>query len=299
MHVDPALPAHSLPPRRRFLQTAALTAGAAAIGGVVALPSRVFAQRGALDPDILNFALNLEYLEAEFYSYATSGMGIQGFGIGVDGMGTLGTVTVPATTMVPFTTPAVQQMAMEVAADERAHVQFLRTALGASRVARPAIDFVSSFNAASQAAGLGPTFNAFASEENFLLAGMLFEDVGVTAYKGSARLLTNKDFLEAAAGILAVEGYHASTFRTLLFQRGLSMQANAISNARDSLDGATDLDQGITPDPVSGGAANIVPSDANGLAFSRTPQQVRNIVYLSAAGTPGGFFPAGLNGNIR
>ncbi len=46
--------------------------------------------------------------------------------------------------------------------------------------------------------------------------------------------------------------------------------------------------------------SNIVPLDQNGIAFSRSPQQVLNIVYLNrATATLGGFFPAGVNGTLR
>lgn len=286
------------PGRRGFLMSAGAAAALAAAGGATMLPRKALAQRGALDPAVLNFALNLEYLEAEYYSYGVSGMGIESFGVGVDGLGTPGPVTIRTNSKVPFQTPALQQYAAEIAADERAHVNFLRNALGASRVARPAINLRESFNAAAAAAGLPTPFDPFADENSFFLGAFIFEDVGVTAYKGGARLLANKDFLEAAAGILAVEAYHAGNIRNVLFELGLAGQANAISNARDTLDGTDDLDQGISPEPVTGGV-NIAPTDANGIAFSRTPQQVLNIVYLNAQGNPGGFFPGGLNGSIR
>ena len=43
-----------------------------------------------------------------------------------------------------------------------------------------------------------------------------------------------------------------------------------------------------------------MPTDANGLTFTRTPGQVLNIAYLNKnAVVGGGFFPAGLNGNIK
>ena len=112
--------------------------------------------------------------------------------------------------------------------------------------------------------------------------------------------------LEAAAGILAVEGYHAGLIRTLLYRRGLTTPtdrtyAGLISDARDSLDGSSDDDQGIAPVTVNGLTnSNIVPSDNNGLVFARTPSQVLNVVYLTkAAATSGGFFPGGVNGTIN
>jgi len=102
-------------------------------------------------------------------------------------------------------------------------------------------------------------------------------------------------YLDAAAGILAVEAYHAANIRTVLYDRGGAEDANAISRARDSLDGAH-ADQGLTID----GEANIIPDDNNGIAFGRTPGQVLNIVYLTPGqATSGGFYPNGLNGELN
>jgi hypothetical protein len=70
--------------------------------------------------------------------------------------------------------------------------------------------------------------------------------------------------------------------------------ANKISEARDKLDGSKDLDQPLELD----GKANIVPNDKNGIAFSRTPRQVLDIVYLEPGAQRGGFYPNGMNGDF-
>jgi hypothetical protein len=250
------------------------------------------------DFDILNFALNLEYLEAEFYLHAVYGKGLSDEDVA--GQGQLGPVKVPSEqtggSKVPFKTSAIQQYATEIAQDELAHVRFLREALGGTAVARPAIDLDSSFTNAAIAAGViqpGQTFNPFADEQSFLLGAFIFEDVGVTAYRGAAPLISHKEYLSAAAGILAVEAYHASNVRTKLFELGLFQPAQQISDLRKAASGADD-DQGI----VMNDMANIVPTDENGLAFSRTTAQVLNIVYLGGAAANYGFFPNKLNGTI-
>ena len=289
--------------RRRFLRRAGLTGmgvvGASMLGGI-GMPA---ANAADADDDaaaisdfaILNFALNLEYLEAEFYSFAFSGHGLPDNVTG--GNGQRGGVV--GGSQVPFKTLDLRSKAREIAADEAAHVNFLRAALGKHHVARPQINLRQSFTTAAQAAGLikpGETFDPFADENSFLLGAFIFEDVGVTAYKGAAPLISNKTYLEAAAGILSVEAYHAGIIRSALYARGLNKQAQAISDLRDALDGPGDDDQGVMKD----GWANLVPTDANGITFSRTPGQVLNIAYgTPKKATSGLFFPNGVNGVIN
>ena len=241
------------------------------------------------DADYLNFALNLEYLEAEFYLRAATGSGLSDTDAGS------GAGTVTGGSQVTFKTPAIQQYAMEIANDELAHVRFLRKALGSAAVSRPAIDLSGSFNAAASAAGIGPAFNPFADENSFLVGAFTFEDVGVTAYHGAAGLLTDKNNLAAAAGILATEAYHAGEIRTLITQLGdpYVTYANQISTLRATAGGGAET-------MLSGNT--IVASDSNSISYDRTPSQVLHIVYLNAmAGTVfgGGFFPSGMNGTIK
>lgn len=302
--------------RRRFLRSAGMTGlgivGASALSSAALSPvagAETEQDAAAIsDASVLNFALNLEYLEAQFYLHAVRGQGLpdeQTTGTGQQGPVTGGRA-------VRFRSKRIRQYAQEIANDERAHVEFLRTALGSAAVAQPAIDLQNSFTAAAQAAGVvraGHSFDPFACEENFLLGAFLFEDVGVTAYKGASPLIQNKTYLDAAAGILATEAYHAANIRTSLietgtgllgtglFGRDLKDAANKFSDARDSLDGADDLDQGVTGD---NDVANIVPTDQFGVAYGRSANQVLNVVYLTnEQATSGGFFPAGVNGEIN
>lgn len=325
---------HQRQARRNFIR---LCGGAAAMTGGLSLlaacgndddtpmstptPTPTASPAAITDADILNFALQLEYLEANYYTYAVTGSGIAASlqaGTGTQGAVIAGSGA-GAARAVSFTDPVIAQYAREIAADEIAHVTFLRTQLGTAAVAQPSINLSGSanvttaagttvpgaFTAAARAAGvIGATeiFDPFANDINFLIGSYLLTDVGVSAYRGSARLIANKTFLDASAGILATEAYHDGVIRSSLYALGLSTadiftRIQRISDTRDSLDGSTDLDQGIG----TSGNANLVPTDANGLVLGRTATQVLNVVYMNAAAgtTSGGFFPAGVNGTIR
>lgn len=307
----PASPAADFS-RRLFLKRASLAgalttafASAAVLGSAApvgaAQPSK---KEITSDLAILNFALNLEYLEAEYYLYALDGTGLEAHGIGVTGSGTPGSVTIKPNPRVLFASEAVRQYAKEIATDEANHVIVLRAtiqAFGGVPAARPKIDLLNSFNTLASAAGIGPAFDPFANDVAFLLGAFIFEDVGVTAYKGAAPLLNSKAILEAAAGILSAESSHSAIVRTVLYAMSpdattdINDIVTKISNLRDVLDGAGDLDQPLLD---AQGFANLVVLDGNGIAFSRSTRQVLNIVYGAPNAAKGLFFPNGLNGQI-
>ena len=148
-------------------------------------------------------------------------------------------------------------------------MRFLRSVLGGQAIAKPAINL--------NALGLG-----FANGNEFLTLQRSIEDVGTSAYAGAARLLTNKDILEAAARILADEAYHVGNTRYQLVARGVNVPPVDAKDQPPSL-------------------SNFFPADSNALAITRTPSEVLAIVYANPTpGTAGGgFFPSGVNGAIR
>lgn len=277
--------------RRGLLRGAGF--GAAAVGAMAFGVSGEAEAAAVSDADILNFALNLEYLEAEFYLRATTGQGLPSGATG--GLGNQGTVS--GGSQVPFKNPQLAELAAEIANDEYNHVLFLRAALGGSAVAEPAIDLSTSFTVLAQAAGIiksGGTFDPFANDDAFLLGAFIFEDVGVTAYHGAAPLIQNKTYLSAAAGILAVEAYHASEIRLQLLQAGITSPTNAIARLRAELSGKPD-DQGV----FLNGMPNIVPTNKYSIAYARTTTQVLNIVYGGGSASNYLFFPDKMNGAIQ
>lgn len=250
--------------RRKFFKRAG-TAGLAIatttiLGGSI---EKLSATTTLSDADILNFALNLEYLEGEFYSVATFGATLQQRGI-IPSSAVSGPTT--GGKMVPFGGSPIAYLASALRKDEEDHVLFLRKALGSAAVKKPAINL--------DAAGFG-----FANAGDFVKLSRIFEDVGVSAYLGAAPLIQSKTYLDAAARILATEAQHAGAIRTEVIIRGV---ANVRIDSKD----------------VPPTQQNPFDVDSNALSIPRSTSEVLNIVYAGGSHS-GGFFPDGLNGTIK
>lgn len=246
---------------RRTMTGTLVAAGALALGN----PAELFAQ-SVTDTDILNFALNLEYLEAEFYTVATTGKRIAEIGIEVTGDGREGATTGGAKVSLD---PTTQVVADQIALDEQNHVTFLRAALRSSAVAKPAINL--------EALGLG-----FRNQAEFLTLARAFEDLGVSAYGGAAGLIDNTLILQAAARIALTEGQHAGLLRYLIWQSGAAVPQV----------------DGMDVPPLGSPNGRLFQVDGNGLSTIRTAAEVLRIAYAGNT-AQGGFFPAGVNGTIE
>ena len=263
--------------RRNFLQYAGVAAGGAGIVGlagcggsstttVPTTPATPTATTPSVQ-DVLNFALNLEYLEASFYLTITTGQGLSSADMGTSP----GTIT-GGQGQVAFTDPGVQQLAMQLAADEQAHVEFLRatmTALSLTPVDMPPLNLTA----------LGTVSN----DATFLAIARALETTGTSAYEGAVTLLiSNTQALSYAAQIHDTEGQHEGALRQFCVANGVTSQAV------DSMD--------IPPTAT----AIFNTSTSTGLNTSRTTSQGLQIVYAttSTGVTSGGFYTKGFNGTI-
>lgn len=252
--------------RRKFMKRVGATglgvAAASMLGG--SLLGKAYAATTITDTDILNFALNLEYLEAEFYSVATWNSTLVELGV-INTTEQTGATT--GGNMVPnFGASPLAFLASALRENEIAHVKYLRAALGSAAVKKPAINLA--------ALGYG-----FASVDSWLELARQFEDVGVSAYLGAAPLISSKTYLAAAGAILATEAQHSGSIRLACIDNNVS------SPAVDSLDVPP-----TQPNPYD-------VSSSNALSIPRTTSQVLNIVYHGGQ-CSGGFFPQGMNGTI-
>jgi hypothetical protein len=174
----------------RFSGKVALAAVPLALGGLF---KKAYAgTKGVNDTvvEILNYALTLEYLEAEFYATAVS----------------------KGTALVPAGAPA--SAIQTIANHETAHVAFLKTAItgaGGTPGTKPTFDF-----SGGSGSGNGPFKDVFTNYQLFLAVAQVFEDTGVRAYKGrAAEIVKGGDYLTAALNIHSVEARHASHIRQM------------------------------------------------------------------------------------
>ncbi len=256
------------------LAMATAAVGAASTMGV----SKAEASTGPSAFDVVQFALNLEYLESEFYTIGTTGKTIAETGIDITGVGKTG----PTTTkygQVDFSNSEIftGTVVNAIAADERAHVKLLRAALtsyGQTPIAKPPINLDA----------LAADGASLQSMTTFLVLARIFEDIGVTAYAGGATALASAPpVLMYAARILAVEAEHVSNIRLQIAKLGIS------TFPVDAVD--------VVPPPT--GTNFFSTNIANGLVATRTPGEVLVLAYGGPNRWTGGFFPEGVNGPLN
>ncbi len=254
----------------------------------------------ASDAPIVNFALNLQYLAAQFYAYASTDAGLSASAL--TGTGAQAGSAMNGLQLLAVD-PAVARYASEIAADKTSRLTELRTALSGAAVSQPALKLSASvgLGAASEtqttvASIVGEVASAFGSDQAFLSAALVFEDVSGAAFRGALPQVTGAAAQAVLGDLLADSAYHAGLLRSALVAQGASdASLRSLSQVRERLDGVA----APAVDATTAGQ-DIVTSNGYAVAFTRSPAQALNVFYLTpAAASAGGFFPQGLNGSIR
>ncbi|MEO7310494.1 MAG: ferritin-like domain-containing protein [Chitinophagaceae bacterium] len=167
---------------------------------------------GSVVLDVFNYALTLEYLEAEFYTKAVATAGLIPAGAATGAIST-------------------------IRDHENSHVAFLRAAIsgaGGTPVTKPTFDFT-----AGKGLGNGLFKDVFTNYVTFLAVAQTFEDTGVRAYKGRAgELVKGGALLTAALNIHSVEARHAAHIRQMRKSAGHNTTIKPWITGKDSGIGA-------------------------------------------------------------
>lgn len=179
-------------PTRAQLFGRAVVAGGAIAGAAAAwgLPQLTAAASKDQDARVLNLVLALEYTEAAFYQEALDAGALQG---------------------------ELKEYATIVVEHEKAHVAFLKQALGSAAEPAPRHDFGEKTK----------------DPEAFTAAAVTLEDLAVATYNGQAVNLTPAA-LKAAARIVSVEGRHAAWIRSIVGEVPATEATDPVLNERET-----------------------------------------------------------------
>ncbi|XP_068309529.1 ferritin-like catalase Nec2 isoform X1 [Pyrus communis] len=264
----------------------------------------------ANDTDLIQFALNLEYLETELFLNAALGRGLDYINPNL----TLGGPP-PIGAQKANLDPLVRSIIEEFGYQEVGHVRAIITRLGG--FPRPQLDLSRENFARLMDAAVGyplnPPFNIHASSINFLLGSYCIPHVGLNGYVGTIPNLTRPNNRRLVASLMGVEAGQDAVIRTLLYKFAflkvypyeltVADFTNHISWLRNELGRCGDKDEGIVVPETLGAEnrtwSNVLSADWESLTYARTQSEILRIVYATGNESwPGGFFPRGANGNI-
>ena len=278
--------------RRRFITALGIT-GAAAGAGLLSgcanntVSSPISSALGAGQADILNFVLNIEYLQATLFAYLTTGADIAA-STGVTANGVAPTGAPAALAVAAPLTQQTVDLLNEIYFDDLNHVSYLRSILGSAAVPRPAINLA----AFGTITATGPITTTTVPA---LSLARLLKDLGVTAYASAVTGLTSSN----ATYFPITDGYDVPP---------ADLGSIALEAAGPTASGGFFPTYGGAAVPgVSGSAFAGTPGTCgtNGFGYARTLQQVLQVLYGTSNTVPaphgafeGGFFPSGMNGNL-
>ncbi|XP_062108848.1 desiccation-related protein PCC13-62-like [Humulus lupulus] len=263
------------------------------------------------DVDLLEFPLNLEFLEAEFFLFGALGYGLDKVAPNLTKGG-----PPPIGTKKANLDALTRDLILQFGWQEVGHLRAIQNTV--KGFPRPLLNLSSSSFAKVMDAAFGrtlrPPFDPYANSINFLLASYLVPYVGLTGYVGANPKLKGATSKRLVAGLLGVESGQDAVIRALLYERAMTKVkpygitvaefTNQISNLRTQLGHGGLKDEGLVVLPILGAegrvAGNVLAGDQYSLSYGRTPEEILRIVYGGNGDehVAGGFYPKGANGHI-
>ncbi|KAL9859339.1 hypothetical protein AtNW77_Chr1g0046741 [Arabidopsis thaliana] len=262
------------------------------------------------DRKLLEFPLNLEYLEAEFFLFGALGFGLDKVAPNLT-MGGPSPIGAQKANLDPLTRDIILQFAWQ----EVGHLRAIKKTV--KGFARPQLDLSKKAFAKVMDKAFGvkfvPPFNPYANSYNYLIASYLVPYVGLTGYVGANPKLQCPASRKLVAGLLGVESGQDAVIRGMLYARaahivypyGVTVAAftDKISDLRNKLGKAGVKDEGLIVPKFMGAEGqvigNVLVGNELSLSFDRTPEEILRIVYGSGnESVPGGFYPKGADGEI-
>lgn len=299
------------PVRRRAL-TAAVTGGILLVGIVHSASAQV---SSGVDVDPLQVVTNMFYTSVNYSQTGFYDDGGSGRRLGADLIRPGELSGQPVTEAIgarptPFDTDMVRVRVNEIIDDSWHRLVSARRFLRAEAPGQKLVDLSpETFTAMFRLAGaIGPddTFDPYENEGNFVLGHFALTDFYPMAVRGLAPLFSNDVARAWFGGFAGGVGNNAANLRALIVDLSadrpeLVTMADRIVLWQNRVAGLNGVDRRIWPGgDASSPIANLIPVDGDGLYPAMTPQQVLNILFMSSSAvTSGGFFPQGINGNIR
>ncbi|KVH96427.1 hypothetical protein Ccrd_001484 [Cynara cardunculus var. scolymus] len=242
------------------------------------------------DIDLLEFPLNLEYFEAEYFSFGSMGMGLDTIQPDLTAGG-----PPPVGAKKANLSSLVNDIITQFAYQEVGHLRAIKKMV--EGFPRPLLNLSEESFATvmNDACGedLSPPFDPYANDINYLISCYVIPYL--------------------VAGLLGVESGQDAVIRSLLYERAkekvspyemtVAEFTGKISGLRNKLGKNGVKDEGLVVSRDEGAEkkieGNVLAGDEDSLAYGRTPREILRIVYGSGAEhVPGGFYPNGGDGAI-
>ncbi|KAF6142648.1 hypothetical protein GIB67_015134 [Kingdonia uniflora] len=262
------------------------------------------------DVDKIQFALNLEFLEAEFFLFGATGFGLDKNAPEL-AMGGPPPIGVRKANLDDVTERIINEFGLE----EVGHLKAIIETLGG--FPRPLLDLSSQNFAEVMDDAFGyklyPPFDPYLNSINYMLASYVIPYMGLVGYVGTNPYLKGYKSKRLLAGLLGVESGQDAVIRTYLYERvdlvvhpynqTVAKFTDRISQLRNRLAGCGIKDEGLIVPPQLGAeqrtSSNVLAANELSLSYDRSPAEILRVVYGSGKeNVPGGFYPNGGNGKI-